>query len=306
MRQAQPGRSVAAQTKHGEQAWPLWLDIGLGAAAGAGARWGACSGQLSPGRPVSGLLMPMADDGLPRVVVLGGGPAGLHIARTLHARMRRSAHVTLVDRRAPKLLSTGLLQTGNGSARRGRALWCSGPHWPSGRTAGLGAVPRGSQAPPSDCTPHALMHWSLHRKDFFEISWAAVRAHTAPELAERIFVPYKVPFPRWTALPPVRLQAPCTGACPPCRRAWLRAQDISRLPHFIQAGVKAVHDGFVELDAATTQLDMTLPAGARPSATSRLAYDVLAICTGGPTGPWKSLAAVVPGGSWQAFDPGSC
>ena len=57
-------------------------------------------------------------------------------------------------------------------------------------------------------------------------------------------------------------------------------QDISRLPTFIQAGVKAVHADYVELDSATTQLDQTLPARKRQPETNRLPFDFLAICTG--------------------------
>ena len=61
-------------------------------------------------------------------------------------------------------------------------------------------------------------------------------------------------------------------------------QDISRLPHFVQAGVLAVHADHVELDCSTTQqLDQPAAAKGRQPESSHLAFDYLAICTGAST-----------------------
>lgn len=38
------------------------------------------------------------------------------------------------------------------------------------------------------------------RKEFYEVTWATVRAHTSPSIADRILVPYQV---RLTLLSPV-------------------------------------------------------------------------------------------------------
>ena len=40
----------------------------------------------------------MKEEHAPRVVVLGGGPAGVHSARSLHRSLGKAAQVTLVDR----------------------------------------------------------------------------------------------------------------------------------------------------------------------------------------------------------------
>ena len=46
----------------------------------------------------------------------------------------------------------------------------------------------------SRATASCLRKSGRCRKDFYEITWATVRAHTTPDIADRILIPYEVGY----------------------------------------------------------------------------------------------------------------